>query len=139
MSSRPTNSTDSIAPAASTRLRRPGSLCHGLPMQRRRIQSPERSVSSATIQIGRKADSAMGCAVHSMLKPGHAFTTVDMTVSFVRAVLPTSGKLTCEGKIIHFGGRIATAEGRVTDVAGKLIAHGTETCMILNAPPTSGV
>ena len=84
-------------------------------------------------------DSAMGCAVHSMLKPGHGFTTVDMTVSFVRAVLPTSGKLTCEGKIIHSGGRIATAEGRVTDGAGKLIAHGTETCMILNAPPTSGV
>jgi uncharacterized protein (TIGR00369 family) len=77
-------------------------------------------------------DSAMGCAVHSTLKPGHGFTTVDMTVSFVRAVLPTTGKLTCEGKIIHSGGRIATAEGRVTDANGKLIAHGTETCMILN-------
>ena len=45
-------------------------------------------------------DSAMGCAVHSTLKPGHGFTTIDMTVSFVRAVLPSSGKLTCEGKII---------------------------------------
>lgn len=84
-------------------------------------------------------DSAMGYAVHSMLKPGHRFTTVDMTVSFVRAVVPTFGKLTCEGKIIHSGGRIATAQGRVTDGTGKLIAHGTETCMILNAPPTSGV
>ncbi len=84
-------------------------------------------------------DSAMGCAVHSTLKPGHGFTTVDMTVSFVRAVLPSSGMLTCEGKIIHSGGRIATAEGRVTDVAGKLIAHGTETCMILKAPVEGGV
>lgn len=82
-------------------------------------------------------DSAMGCAVHSTLKPGHGFTTVDMTVSFVRAVLPTSGKLICEGKIIHSGGRIATAEGRVTDAAGKLIAHGTETCMILKGPEAS--
>jgi uncharacterized protein (TIGR00369 family) len=84
-------------------------------------------------------DSAMGCAVHCMLKPGHGFTTVDMTVSFVRAVLPTSGKLICEGKIIHSGGRIATAEGCVTDVAGKLIAHGTETCMILKAPVEGSV
>lgn len=83
-------------------------------------------------------DSAMGCAVHSTLKPGHGFTTVDMTVSFVRAVLPTTGALTCEGKIIHSGGRIATAEGRVTDSAGKLIAHGTETCLILKAPTQVG-
>jgi uncharacterized protein (TIGR00369 family) len=83
-------------------------------------------------------DSAMGCAVHSTLKPGHGFTTVDMTVSFVRAVLPTTGKLTCEGKIIHSGGRIATAEGRVIDAAGKLIAHGTETCLILKAPGEGG-
>ena len=83
-------------------------------------------------------DSAMGCAVHSTLKPGYGFTTVDMAVSFVRAVLPTSGKLTCEGKIIHSGGRIATSEGRVFDAAGKLIAHGTETCMILKAPAEGG-
>ena len=82
-------------------------------------------------------DSAMGCAVHSMLKPGTGFTTVDMTVSFVRPVFPSSGTLTCEGKIIHSGGRIATAEGRVTDAAGKLIAHGTETCLILKTPAAS--
>ena len=79
-------------------------------------------------------DSAMGCAVHATLKPGYGYTTVDMAVTFVRAVLPSSGKLKCEGKIIHSGGRIATAEGRVLDAAGKLIAHGTETCMILKIP-----
>lgn len=78
-------------------------------------------------------DSAMGSAVHSTLKAGHGYTTVDMTISFVRAVLPSSGKLICEGKIIHSGGRIATAEGRVTDAAGNLIAHGTETCLVLKA------
>jgi uncharacterized protein (TIGR00369 family) len=83
-------------------------------------------------------DSAMGCAVHSTLKPGHGFTTVDMTVSFVRAVMPATGKLTCEGRIIHSGGRIATAEGRVTDAAGRLFAHGTETCMILKGPAEGG-
>lgn len=76
-------------------------------------------------------DSAMGCAVHSTLNPGQGYTTVDMTVSFVRAVTSDTGPLTCEGKIVHAGGRIATAEGRVFDAGGKLVAHGTETCMIL--------
>jgi uncharacterized protein (TIGR00369 family) len=82
-------------------------------------------------------DSAMGCAVHSTLLPGHGYTTVDMTVTFVRAVRPDSGPLTCEGKIVHAGGRIATAEGRIHDAQGRLIAHGTETCMILRAPTSA--
>jgi uncharacterized protein (TIGR00369 family) len=81
-------------------------------------------------------DSAMGCAVHSLLAAGQAYTTVDMTVSFVRPVLEKTGKLTCEGKIIHAGGRIATAEGRVWDEAGTLIAHGSETCLVMTAPAT---
>lgn len=76
-------------------------------------------------------DTAMGCAVHSMLEPGHAYTTVDMSVSFVRAVVEGSGQVRCEGKVIHKGGRIATAEGRMWDAGGTLLAHGTETCMIL--------
>lgn len=76
-------------------------------------------------------DSAMGCAVHSTLESGQRYTTVDMTVSFVRAVRGETGPVTCEGKIIHAGGRIATAEGRVFDASGTLLAHGTETCMIL--------
>lgn len=82
-------------------------------------------------------DSAMGCAVHSTLKPGYGYTTVDMSVTFVRAVMPSSGRLVCEGKIIHSGGRIATSEGRLFDQAGKLMAHGSETCMILK-PPAPG-
>jgi uncharacterized protein (TIGR00369 family) len=75
-------------------------------------------------------DSAMGCAVHSVLGPGQAYTTVDLSVSFVRPVFEKSGKLRCEGKIIHAGTRIATAEGRLWDEAGTLIAHGTETCLL---------
>lgn len=82
-------------------------------------------------------DSAMGCAVHSVLAPGQAYTTVDMTVSFVRPVFEKTGKLRCEGKIIHAGGRIATAEGRVWDQAGTLIAHGSETCLVMTAPGVS--
>ena len=82
-------------------------------------------------------DSAMGCAVHSMLTPEQAFTTVNMTISFVRPVFEKTGKLKCEGKIVHSGGRIATAEGRVWDEAGTLIAHGTETCLVMAASATS--
>jgi uncharacterized protein (TIGR00369 family) len=82
-------------------------------------------------------DSAMGCAVHSMLQPGQTYTTVDMAVSFVRPVFAGAGKLRCEGKIIHSGNRIATAEGRVWDVGGKLLAHGSETCLIVSLPPVA--
>jgi uncharacterized protein (TIGR00369 family) len=79
-------------------------------------------------------DSAMGCAVHSLLAPRQGYTTVDMTVSFVRPVFEKTGQLRCEGKIIHAGGRIATAEGRVWDEAGTLIAHGSETCLVMTEP-----
>ncbi len=75
-------------------------------------------------------DSAMACAVHATLEPGQGYTTVDLSVSFVKPVMPDSGQLRCEGKVIHTGGRIATAEGRLWDAAGKLLAHGTETCLI---------
>jgi uncharacterized protein (TIGR00369 family) len=81
-------------------------------------------------------DSAMGCAVHSLVKPGQVYTTIDMTVSFVRPVFEKTGELRCEGKIIHAGGRVATAEGRVWDAAGALIAHGSETCLVMALPGT---
>ena len=79
-------------------------------------------------------DSALGCAVHSTLKAGQGFTTVDLAVSFVRAVHEKTGKLRCEAKIIHSGGRIATSEGRLVDAEGKLYAHGTTTCLVMAAP-----
>ena len=77
-------------------------------------------------------DSAMACAVHTTLKAGQAYTTVEMKLNFVRPVLPSSGRLTCEGVVIHRGGTLATSEGRLVDGTGKLIAHGTETCMIFD-------
>jgi uncharacterized protein (TIGR00369 family) len=75
-------------------------------------------------------DSAMACAVHSQLAPGQAYTTVEMKVSYLRAIGASSPRVRCEGRIVHLGGRLAVAEGRVTDGAGRLLAHGTETCMI---------
>lgn len=79
-------------------------------------------------------DSAMGCAVHSMLKPGQIYTTTSMTINFVRALMPDSGQVRAEGVAIHAGGRLGSAEGRLIDSKGRLIAHGTETCMIMDAP-----
>jgi uncharacterized protein (TIGR00369 family) len=76
-------------------------------------------------------DSAMGCAVHSTLKPGLAYTTVEMKLNYVRAVMPGRGPVTCEGRLVHAGNRIATSEGYLRDADGRLLAHGTETCLIM--------
>ncbi len=76
-------------------------------------------------------DSAMGCAVHSTLKPGQLYTTTSMTVNYVRPLMADSGEVRCEAKVVHSGGRLATSEGRLVDQKGRLIAHGSETCMIL--------
>jgi uncharacterized protein (TIGR00369 family) len=76
-------------------------------------------------------DSAMGCAVLSTCGVGALFTTLELSVNYVRPVLADTGRITCEGRVVHRGGRIATAEGKVVDGAGKLYAHGTTTCMIL--------
>ncbi|HEX8167442.1 MAG TPA: PaaI family thioesterase [Beijerinckiaceae bacterium] len=78
-------------------------------------------------------DSAMACAVHSTLKPGQGYTTAEMKINFVRPVLPSAGEITCEGVVIHRGATLATSEGRLLDASGKLLAHGTETCLILES------
>jgi uncharacterized protein (TIGR00369 family) len=78
-------------------------------------------------------DSAMGCAVHTTLPAGKGYTTVDLDIKLVRAITSRVGKLRCEAKIVHSGGSIATAEGRVIDEAGTLYAHGTTTCAVLTA------
>lgn len=75
-------------------------------------------------------DTAMGCAVHSTLEPGQIFTTVEMNTAFVRPVRETTGRLRCEGVLLHAGSRIASSEGKVFDGAGRLVAHGSETCLI---------
>ena len=76
-------------------------------------------------------DSAMGCAIHTLLEPGVRYTTLEVKTNFVRPITAETGLIRCEGKVIHRGGRVATAEGRIVDSAGKLLAHGTTTCLIL--------
>jgi uncharacterized protein (TIGR00369 family) len=76
-------------------------------------------------------DSAMGCAVHSVLAAGEGYTSLETSVNFVRPITLETGRVRCEGKVLHRGGRIATAEGRlVAESTGKLLAHGTTTCLV---------
>ena len=77
-------------------------------------------------------DSCMGCSVHTVMPVGSGYTTLEAKVNLVRAVTSTTGTLRAIGKLIHSGKSIATAEGRVVDAAGKLYAHGTTTCLIMN-------
>jgi uncharacterized protein (TIGR00369 family) len=76
-------------------------------------------------------DSAMGCAVHTTLAVGEGYTTLEAKVNFVRPITLETGPVSCEGTVIHRGGKIATAEGRlIAERTGKLLAHGTTTCMV---------
>jgi len=77
-------------------------------------------------------DSAMGCAVHSLLPEGRAYTTLELKVNFVRPLKHDIGRVRAIGKVIHMGGKVATAEGSVVDAAGKLYAHATATCLLMN-------
>ena len=79
-------------------------------------------------------DSAMGCAVHSTLPPGTGYTTAEIKVSYVRALTAATGPVRAEGRLIHGGSRMATAEGFVRDAEGRLYAHGTTTCLVFPPP-----
>lgn len=78
-------------------------------------------------------DSAMACAIHSTLRAGRAYTTLELKVHLVRAILSSTGEVVCEGRIVHRGGTVATSEGFLRDRDGRLLAHGTETCLIFDA------
>jgi uncharacterized protein (TIGR00369 family) len=80
-------------------------------------------------------DSAMGCAVHSTLPAGAGYTTLELKVNFLRPLTRETGRVVCEGSVIHVGNRIATAEARLHDAAGKLYGHATTTCMIFRPAP----
>jgi uncharacterized protein (TIGR00369 family) len=77
-------------------------------------------------------DSALGCAVHTTLPSGVGYTTVELKVNYIRAMSSDTGRVVAHGRTIHAGGRIATAEARLTTEAdGALIAHASTTCLIL--------
>ena len=75
-------------------------------------------------------DSAMGCAINTMMPAGRVFTTLEMKINYTRPMTRETGEVLCEASVIHVGGRTATAEGRIVDRTGKLYAHGTTTCIL---------
>ncbi|CAN0621686.1 Uncharacterized domain 1-containing protein [Burkholderia multivorans] len=79
-------------------------------------------------------DSAVGCAVHSTLPAGKGFTTLELKVNMVRALNDRIPVVRAEGKVIHEGRQVATAEGRIVGPDGKLYAHATTTCLIFDLP-----
>lgn len=76
-------------------------------------------------------DSAMACSILSTLPAGIGSTTVELHINYVRPLGVDVGEVFCTGEVIHAGKTVATAQGRLTDAAGKLYAHGTTTCLIL--------
>ena len=75
-------------------------------------------------------DSCMGLAIQSTLEKGTGSTTLEFKISFVRPITPETGLIKAEGTVINCGRRVGTAEGRVTDSKGRLLVHGTTTCLI---------
>jgi uncharacterized protein (TIGR00369 family) len=78
-------------------------------------------------------DSCMGLAIQSTLEKGISQTTVEFKVSLLRPITPDTGLMRAEGAVLNCGRRIGTAEGRITDQKGRLLAHGTTTCLIFQS------
>jgi uncharacterized protein (TIGR00369 family) len=83
--------------------------------------------------IATLVDSAMGCAVSSMLPADAGFTTLELKTNYVRPIVQTTGRVRAVGRVVHFGGRVATTEAQVLDDHGTLYAHATSTCLVSRA------
>jgi uncharacterized protein (TIGR00369 family) len=80
-------------------------------------------------------DSAMGCAVHSMMPIGRGYTTAELSVNLVRAISPKVKRLRAIGSVVHCGRQLATTEGRLVGPDGTLYAHATSTCLVFDMKP----
>ena len=78
-------------------------------------------------------DSCMGLAIQSTLEKGIGSTTLEFKISFLRPITPETGPIKAEGRVISRGRRVGTAEGRMTDGKGRLLVHGTTTCLIFES------
>lgn len=76
-------------------------------------------------------DSCTGCAAHTVLPAGVGYTTIETKGNFVRALMPDSGPVRAEGRVVAQGRTIITCEGKITDARGRIVAHGTSTLMVL--------
>jgi uncharacterized protein (TIGR00369 family) len=77
-------------------------------------------------------DSAAGCAVHSTLPAGVGYTSVDLNVKFLRGMTTDTGRVTCEGRVVHGGRRMVLAEATLTDGSGRLLATATSSCLVFD-------
>ena len=85
-------------------------------------------------------DSALGCAVHTTMPAGRGYTTAELGVNLVKAIGPKAPRVRAEGKVIHVGRQLATAEARLYGPDGTLYAHATTTCLVfeLKRPESIG-
>ena len=79
-------------------------------------------------------DSVMGLAIHTMLPSGSGYTTLEFKISFIKGMTDDTGPVRSEGRILSVGRRAATAEARITDAKGRLLAHATTTCLVFEIP-----
>ncbi|MFT4242577.1 MAG: PaaI family thioesterase [Acidovorax sp.] len=82
-------------------------------------------------------DSALGCAVHTRMLPGRGYTTAELSVNIVKALTPKVQRVRAEGRVIHCGRQLATADARLVGPDGTLYAHGTTTCLVFDMPAQS--
>ena len=82
-------------------------------------------------------DSALGCAIHTMMPAGRAYTTAELHVNLVRAITTKVSRVRAEGRVIHCGRQLATAEARLVGPDGTLYAHGSTTCLVFDKPATA--
>lgn len=79
-------------------------------------------------------DSALGCAVHTRMLPGRGYTTAELGINLVKAITPKVQRVRAEGRVIHCGRQLATAEARLVGPDGTLYAHATTTCLVFDLP-----
>ena len=79
-------------------------------------------------------DSALGCAVHTCMLPGRGYTTAELGINMVKALTPRVQRVRAEGRVIHCGRQLATAEARLVGPDGTLYAHATTTCLVFDLP-----
>jgi uncharacterized protein (TIGR00369 family) len=79
-------------------------------------------------------DTALGCAVHTMMPAGRAYTTAELSVNIVKAIGPKAPRVRAEGTVLHCGRQLATAEARLVGPDGTLYAHATTTCLVFELP-----
>ena len=82
-------------------------------------------------------DSAMGCAVHSKMPVGRAYTTAELSINLVKAITPQVKRLRAIGHVVHCGKQLATTEGRLVGPDGTLYAHATSTCLVFDLKPSA--